>query len=135
MTIDYTMIYILAFTILAIFLAFGITYLKKNNKIDNSTLEIVASTLNLSVSIISQLNLQNEEKIILIGNNVIDSINYAKNILKADTTEDLVNISIAYACKLSEDQGVELNNDRITIIENLVKLSVNNVSNINNITK
>ena len=135
MTIDYTMIYILSFTILAIFLAFGITYLKKNNKIDNSTLEIVASTLNLSVSIISQLNLQNEEKIILIGNNVIDSINYAKNILKADTTEDLVNISIAYACKLSEDQGVELNNDRITIIENLVKLSVNNVSNINNITK
>ena len=135
MTIDYTMIYILAFTILAIFLAFGITYLKKNNKIDDSTLEIVASTLNLSVSIISQLNLQNEEKIILIGNNVIDSINYAKNILKADTTEDLVNISIAYACKLSEDQGVELNNDRITIIENLVKLSVNNVSNINNITK
>ena len=129
MTIDYTMIYILSFTILAIFLAFGITYLKKNNKIDNSTLEIVASTLNLSVSIISELNLNNETQIIKIGNNVIDSINYAKDILKADNNEDLTNIAIAYALKLSEDQGIELTESRMNIIKNLVKLSVSNVGN------
>jgi len=129
MTIDYTMIYILSFTILAIFLAFGITYLKKNNKIDNSTLEIVASTLNLSVSIISELNLNNETQIIKIGNNVIDSINYAKDILKADNNEDLTNIAIAYALKLSEDQGIELTESRMNIIENLIKLSVSNVGN------
>ena len=135
MIIDTSMIYILAFTILAIFLAFGITYLKKNNKIDNSTLEIVASTLNLSVSIISELNLNNEKKIVVIGNIVVDSVNYARDILKVENNEDLANIAIAYACKLCEDQGIELTELRTNIITNLVKLSVNNVSNLNKITK
>jgi len=134
--IDTSMIYIICFVLLSISLIFGITYLKKNNKIDENTLEIVASTLGLSVLIISQLNLQNEDKdkILKIGAIVVDSVNYAKNILQADNNEDLTNIAIAYACKLSEDQGIELNDSRILIIENLVKLSVVNVSDVSNIT-
>jgi len=131
---DYTILYILGFIFIAIFLIIGITYLKKNNKIDDNTLSTVASVLGLSVSVISELNLNNEEKILVIGNIVVDSVNYARDILKVDNNEDLANIAIAYACKLCEDQGIELNDSRVIIIENLVKLSVVNVSNVSNLT-
>jgi len=129
MIIDYNMIYIISFVLLAIILIVGVTYLKNNKKIDETTLTTVASMLGLSISVISELNLNNETQIIKIGNNVIDSINYAKDILKADNNEDLTNIAIAYALKLSEDQGIELTESRMNIIKNLVKLSVSNVGN------
>ena len=97
---DYNIIYVIGFSALAIGLVFGITYLKKNNQINENTLTIVANILGLSVSVISELNLNNEEKIVSIGNIVVNSVNYARDILKVENNEDLANIAIAYACKL-----------------------------------
>ena len=122
---DYNIIYVIGFSALAIGLVFGITYLKKNNQINENTLTIVANILGLSVSVISELNLNNEEKIVAIGSIVVDSVNYARDVLKVENNEDLANIAIDYACKLCEDQGIEINESRINIITNLVKLSVN----------
>jgi len=122
---DYNILWIIGFIFITIFFIFGVTYLKKNNKVDDNTLEIVANVLGLSVSVIDELNLNNEEKIVVIGNIVVDSVNYAKDILKVENNEDLANIAIAYACKLCEDQGIEINESRTNIITNLVKLSVN----------
>lgn len=124
---DYTILYVIGFIILSLGLIFGVQYLKKNNKIDDKTLEIVINSLGLSLAIIDELDLKNEDKILKIGNVVIDSIKYAQTVLKSANDEDLINNAIAYAQKMCTDQGIELTDSRKAIIESLVKLSVSNL--------
>jgi len=122
---DMSIIYIIGFIIITIGLVYLINFLQNKKQINANLLDLVTNGLGVGCYIIDELNLKNEEKIVAIGSIVVDSVNYAKDVLKATTNEDLVNIAIAYACKLCEDQGIEINESRTNIITSLVKLSVN----------
>jgi len=112
--------------IITIGLIFCVNYFRQNNKINDKTLETVATTLNLTVTIIDQLNLKNEDKIINLTNIIIESINYTKDVLNSKNNDELIFNAIVYAQKLCLDQGIELTDSRKAIIDSLVRLSINN---------
>jgi uncharacterized protein with FMN-binding domain len=123
---DINIIFLLIIVIITIGLIFCVNYFRQNNKINDKTLETVATTLNLTVTIIDQLNLKNEDKIINLTNIIIESINYTKDVLNSKNNDELIFNAIVYAQKLCLDQGIELTDSRKAIIDSLVRLSINN---------
>lgn len=121
---DLTILYILGIVVLSVGLVALGKYLRNKNLVKAEDLIFAMKTLQLSVDIASQLNLQNENKIRDIAEIVSTSIDYVnKNMLDG---QDKTVLAEEYAHVLCKDLGVQLTDERIAIIKQLIELALNN---------
>jgi hypothetical protein len=109
---------------------------KKKNWIDTDDVLFVAKVFNLSMDIIKELNLKEEEKIKLIGDIVSDTLFYAESIMDEIDYDEMLDLSIKYALELCEKFDIEITEERIRIITTLFEFGLdaiikNNLENSN----
>jgi len=109
---------------------------KEKNWIDTDDVLFVAKVFNLSMDIIKELNLKEEEKIKLIGDIVSDTLFYAESIMDEIDYDEMLDLSIKYALELCEKFDIEITEERIRIITTLFEFGLdaiikNNLENSN----
>lgn len=121
---DYTIVYIISIVVFVGCLFYISTYLKKKNLLDPETIQFVSDTLSLSVSILSEMKLPQDDKIKLITTVITEALDYAKkNSISTDINEQKI-IAKGYAGVLMGNFGIDLTESRRSIIENLIDLSL-----------
>lgn len=116
------------YVILAVGIAFGITwlvsYLRRKDLLKQEDLLFAAKVLDLSVKIISELELQREEEIKRISLVVQDSLEYAISIFNSEI--DVIENAYEYALDLCLALDIELTDNRKEIIRELITITFNN---------
>lgn len=124
---DYTILYAILILLVIVGLTFLAITLKKKNIVSAEDLEFAVSMLGLSVAIIDELNLKDEDKIKDISQIVIDAVNYVTENMK-DSTADKVQLAYSYALVLCFDMNISLTEERKNIIKRLIELSFSKIN-------
>jgi Tfp pilus assembly protein PilE len=122
MNVDMTIIYVIGIVVVVVGMVFGIAYLRKNNYVKESDLIFVSSILGIGIEILEEMGLKNEKELLKIANIVQDSIHFAISMF--DSQEDIYDGACAYAFRLCEQAGIPMNDNRINIVKQLVKLGL-----------
>jgi predicted RNA polymerase sigma factor len=122
---DYTIFYVLAAVILSLGIAFGVSYLRKNNYITSDDLKFASEVLGLTSAIVMELNLKQEPEIKKLTSIVTNSISYSIA-LYGENGENVIEESIKYAEDLCTDYNIELTDNRKMIIEKLITVAYQN---------
>ncbi len=126
MAIDLNIVYIIVILIVAVGLIFGANYLRKKGLISESDLEFASKLLGLTVSIVNELNLQNEDKIKNISNFIILGLNEVNSTMALTDKQQIIDNVKNYVYKACEQANIELTDNRKNIINSLVEIAVNN---------
>lgn len=121
---DLTILYILGIVVLSVGLVALGKYLRSKNLVKAEDLMFAMKTLQLSVDIAGQLNLQNENKIKSIAEIVSASIDYVNKNMQDE--ENKVANAESYAYNLCDMLDVQLTDERKSIINQLIELALNN---------
>lgn len=121
---DITMIYALIIVLGIIGLTFIINKLRKNNIISSEDLSIVQKLFSLSISIVDELDLKNEDKILQISNIVLCAIDYSNNIFLEP--EQVAENALKKCYELCEELNIELTENRKLILAQLINVGLSN---------
>jgi hypothetical protein len=122
---DYSILFVLVAVVLSLGLAFGVSYLRRNNYITSEDLKFASEILGLTSAIIMELNLKQETEIKKLTSIITNSLSYSIA-LYGENGENVIEESIKYAEELSVDYGIELTENRRMIIEKLVVIAYQN---------
>lgn len=110
-----------------IILAAFISWMRKKGYVNSEDLNFVASLFSITIQIIEELNLQNEDKIKEIGEVVYDSLQFAAAIMDDDMTlEEVENYAYNYSIEVCESLEIEMTDQRRSIIRALIELGITN---------
>ena len=123
---DYTIFYVIGFAMFSVGLVFLTSYLRRNNLIKSADLIFAISVLNLTVEIISELNLEKEKEIRSIAEIVVDSLQFA-SVTENLTRGEVISMAYAHAIDLCLSFNIELNERRKNIIMQLLIFAFNNL--------
>lgn len=121
---DMTMIYCLIMVVGVVLLTYIVSKLRKSNVISTEDLNFVQHLFNISMLLIDELNLKNEDKILQISNVVLIALEYATAI--ASGTENVSEIAIKKCYDLCKELGIELTDNRKLILNQLIQLGLSN---------
>lgn len=123
---DYTILFAIGIVVVLIGLAFLAKTLRKKNIVTSDDLMFATNLLGLSVAIIDELNLREEDRIKDISKIVIDAVQY----VVANMGENInrKEIAYAYALALCIDMNIFLSEERKLIVKQLVELSFNKIT-------
>lgn len=115
-----------AFVVVAVLigLTLGVNRLKKDNVISGEDLLAVQQIFSLSVSIINELNLKNEDKILLISNVVLSALEYSSSVYI--DPDKVAENALAKCYELCDELKIELTESRKLIIMQLINVSLSN---------
>ena len=118
---DFTVLIILCLVVLAIGLPIGVKYLSDKKLINTESLTFAINLFKISASMVGELNLSQEPLIEKLTNAILLSLNYCCNM---ENTTDRLNIAINYCIELCGQMGIEMTENRIEIVENLLRLGL-----------
>lgn len=121
---DTTILYI----ILAVGIAFGVaylvSYLRRKNLLKQEDLKFVTKALNLTMTMVDELNLKHETEVKQISQIVIDSLEFGVSLY--NTEEDVKENALEYAYELCNSFNIELTENRKDIIKELIEITFQN---------
>jgi hypothetical protein len=123
--IDYSILYILCAIIAVLGLIFGISYLRTKNIVKADDINLVSSILNISMSIIQEMNLDQEKEILKIANIIDISLLNVINIIKLKEKEKVIEQAKIFAYQLCEKNNIMLNETRTNLIDQLITIVLN----------
>ena len=120
---DTTILYI----ILAVGIAFGVaylvSYLRRKNLLKQEDLKFATKALNLTMTMVDELNLKHETEVKQISQIVIDSLEFGVSLY--NTEEDVKENALEYAYELCNSFNIELTDNRKEIIKELIEITFN----------
>jgi len=120
----------LLYIVLVIAFAFGLAilfrYLEKKGWIKSEDLFIVMNMFGLTTAIVKELNLKKEAEILKIGQVAYNTVEYIYAISQDMEDEELVKITNVYVEKQFRLLGIELTDNRRVIVEELIKIGLDN---------
>lgn len=121
---DYNMLYVLGIVFGVCVLTYVISVLRKKEIITQTDLSFVQQLFSLSVAIIDELNLKNEDKILQISNVVLSALEYATSI--SSGAENITEKALEKCYELCEQFEIELTASRKLILQQLVTIGLQN---------
>ena len=110
------------YTLLVVAVALAGAYLlTKYTKIKKDDLETVKALFNLSVAVIDELNLKNEDKILEIATIVNSSIDYA--IVFSEDNVELEDVAFEYCVKVCKQLNINIDGNRTSILKELIGIA------------
>ena len=110
------------YTLLVVAVALvGAYLLTKYTKFKKDDLETVKALFNLSVAVIDELNLKNEDKILEIATIVNSSIDYA--IVFSEDNVELEDVAFEYCVKVCKQLDINIDENRTTILKELIGIA------------
>lgn len=110
------------YTLLVVAVALvGAYLLTKYTKIKKDDLETVKTLFNLSVAVIDELNLKNEDKILEIATIVNSSIDYA--IVFSEDNVELENVAFEYCVNVCKQLNINIDGNRTSILKELIGIA------------
>ncbi len=110
------------YALLVVGVALGGAYvLTKYVKPNKENLETVKTLFSLSVAVVDELNLKNEDKILEIATIVNSSIDYA--IAFSGDDVELEEVAYDYCIKVCKQLNIEMNGNRPVILKELIKIA------------
>ena len=110
------------YTLLVVAVALAGAYLlTKYTKIKKDDLETVKALFNLSVAVIDELNLKNEDKILEIATIVNSSIDYA--IVFSGDNVELEDVAFEYCVNVCKQLNINIDENRTTILKELIGIA------------
>ena len=110
------------YTLLVVAVALAGAYLlTKYTKIKKDDLETVKTLFNLSVAVIDELNLKNEDKILEIATIVNSSIDYA--IVFSEDNVELEDVAFEYCVKVCKQLNINIDGNRTSILKELIGIA------------
>ena len=107
------------YTLLVVAVALAGAYLlTKYTKFKKDDLETVKALFNLSVAVIDELNLKNEDKILEIATIVNSSIDYA--IVFSGDNVELEDVAFEYCVNVCKQLNINIDENRTTILKELI---------------
>lgn len=126
---DLTMIYILIIVSSVVILTFVVNKLRTKNIISNEDLLIVSQIFSLSLSLIDELNLKNESKILQISNIVLGALDYANNLFISP--EMVAEKALEKCYELCKELNITVTESRRLIIIQLINIALSNKHGVN----
>ncbi len=118
MTMDYTIIYMLAAILAAVGITFTITKLRLSGKLKQEDLLMAIRLLNLSLKVVSELRLDKEKEILSISELVIDGLEYA--VSHFDTEQDIILNAYEFALEIGNSFNMNLTEERKDLLRELI---------------
>jgi uncharacterized protein YlxP (DUF503 family) len=110
------------YTLLVVAVALAGAYLlTKYTKIKKDDLETVKTLFNLSVAVIDELNLKNEDKILEIATIVNSSIDYA--IVFSEDNVELEDVAFEYCVNVCKQLNINIDGNRTSILKELIGIA------------
>jgi hypothetical protein len=110
------------YTLLVVAVALvGAYLLTKYTKIKKDDLETVKTLFNLSIAVIDELNLKNEDKILEIATIVNSSIDYA--IVFSEDNVELEDVAFEYCVKVCKQLNINIDGNRTSILKELIGIA------------
>ena len=110
------------YTLLVVAVALAGAYLlTKYTKIKKDDLETVKALFNLSVAVIDELNLKNEDKILEIATIVNSSIDYA--IVFSGDNVELEDVAFEYCVNVCKQLNINIDGNRTVILKELIGIA------------
>ena len=110
------------YTLLVVAVALAGAYLlTKYTKIKKDDLETVKALFNLSVAVIDELNLKNEDKILEIATIVNSSIDYA--IVFSGDNVELEDVAFEYCVNVCKQLNINIDGNRTAILKELIGIA------------
>lgn len=110
------------YTLLVVAVALAGAYLlTKYTKFKKDDLETVKALFNLSVAVIDELNLKNEDKILEIATIVNSSIDYA--IVFSGDNVELEDVAFEYCVNVCKQLNINIDENRTTILKELIGIA------------
>ena len=110
------------YTLLVVAVALAGAYLlTKYTKIKKDDLETVKTLFNLSIAVIDELNLKNEDKILEIATIVNSSIDYA--IVFSEDNVELEDVAFEYCVKVCKQLNINIDGNRTSILKELIGIA------------
>lgn len=110
------------YTLLVVVVALAGAYLlTKYAKFKKDDLETVKALFNLSVAVIDELNLKNEDKILEIATIVNSSIDYA--IVFSGDNVELEDVAFEYCVNVCKQLNINIDENRTSILKELIGIA------------
>ena len=110
------------YTLLVVAVALAGAYLlTKYTKFKKDDLETVKALFNLSVAVIDELNLKNEDKILEIATIVNSSIDYA--IVFSGDNVELEDVAFEYCVNVCKQLNINIDENRTVILKELIGIA------------
>lgn len=110
------------YTLLVVAVALvGAYLLTKYTKFKKDDLETVKALFNLSVAVIDELNLKNEDKILEIATIVNSSIDYA--IVFSGDNVELEDVAFEYCVNVCKQLNINIDGNRTAILKELIGIA------------
>lgn len=123
---DYSILYAIGFIVLAGVIVFGVSYARKKGIFSSEDLKTASSLLGLTVSVLNELNLKNEDQLIKISTMILKGLDYAIVSMNLTNKDEIISTTETYVYGLCTDNGIELTDSRKLIINSLVSLVLTN---------
>lgn len=117
-------VYIIILVAVAIGIAISTKILKKKGIIDNDDLLAIAKAFDLSLKVVAELNLNKEKEILYLGQVVYEAVDFALTI--SDNLDNMVDSAIEYIEDQCREFGIELTENRRSIVVTLVTIGLSN---------
>lgn len=126
---DYQTLYIIAICLGIVGLGFSIKYLMDKYKIKNSDLvegiDIAQTLLTFIEITLKDMKFGNEEEINKITKIINDSLGYMKELPDTENKKDKIYKATEFSVKMCKELNIELNEDRLYILNNTIVLAYN----------
>lgn len=133
---DYTILYIIGFCILAAIIGVAVTYIMKKYKIDpkdiSDGVDTTTTIITLITSTFKDMKFGNDEEIDKVVNVMTDTLEYIKTIPSEMNRNEKIYQATNYTLNLCKEFNIELNDERNRIIGTVIVLSYNLISSIEN---
>ena len=117
--------------VLAIGLPMGFKYLSDKKILTEESLQYTIGLFQIGQMAIDELNLTQEKKITDLTDCVLLSLNY---VCDMEDTSNRQETAIAYCIELCNQMSIEINENRIAIIEKLIKLGLHDETKTSEVT-
>lgn len=131
---DYTILYIIGFCILAAIIGVATTYIMKKYKIDQKDLsngiDTTQSIIVFVKATLRDMKFGNNDDVEMVTDIVIDTLHYIKTVPSEMSKDEKILQASNYAVDLCEQIKIELNKERKQIINVVIKLVYNLIGSI-----
>lgn len=120
---DLSIIYAIGTLIILVGVAFGIRFATKKGYVKEADLEFVIGLFDLTMAIVDELDLKNEQEIKRIAEYVKLGLDYAREVAEGGSLDSVVE----YTIELCQKNDIEINEQREKIIRQLAMIGLNKV--------
>lgn len=124
---DMNFIYALLFTGGLLILSFALVKLRTKKVITSEELHNIKNLFNISTNIVKELKLAKDERITQISEIVLSSLEFACNVYDEADEQKVIDMALKKSFKTCSEFKIPLNDQRKALIEQLVKLGLENI--------